>query len=71
MEKDFTMPKTVTLENVSEEPISFRYFRVNFVEVLQPEDVVKLTAASSEEAAYYAALADEAKGLAVTVEAGE
>lgn len=72
MEKDFTMPRTVTLENVSEtEDVAFRYFRVNFVEVLQPGDTVKLTAASSEEAAYYAALADEAKGLAVTVEAGE
>ena len=71
MTKDFSMPKTVTLTNVGEEPVSFRYFRVNFVEVLQPEDVVKLTAASSEEAAYYAALADEAKGIKVEVEAGE
>ena len=44
---------------------------ISAIEVLKPEDEVKLTAASSEEAAYYAALADEAKGLAVTVEAGE
>lgn len=71
MEKDFTMPKTVTLTNEGTEDVAFRYFRVNFVEVLKPEDVVKLTAASSEEAAYYAALADEAKGLKVEVEAGE
>lgn len=71
MVKDFSMPKTVTLKNEGTEDVSFRYFRVNFVEVLKPEDEVKLTAASSEEAAYYAALADEAKGLTVTVEAGE
>ena len=67
MTKDFSMPLTVTLTNVGEEDVSFRYFRVNFVEVLHPEDEVVLTAGSSEEAAYYAALADEAKGLAVEV----
>lgn len=67
MTKDFSMPLTVTLTNVGEEDVSFRYFRVNFVEVLKPEDEVVLTAGSSEEAAYYAALADEAKGLAVKV----
>ena len=67
MTKDFSMPLTVTLSNVGEEDVSFRYFRVNFVEVLKPEDEVVLTAGSSEEAAYYAALADEAKGLAVEV----
>lgn len=67
MTKDFSMPLTVTLTNVGEEDVSFRYFRVNFVEVLKPEDEVVLTAGSSEEAAYYAALADEAKGLAVEV----
>lgn len=70
MTKDFALPKTVTLENKGTEDVSFRYFRVNFVEVLKPEDKVVLTAGSSEEAAYYAALADEAKGLDVTVEAG-
>lgn len=67
MTKDFSMPLKVTLTNVGEEDVSFRYFRVNFVEVLKPEDEVVLTAGSSEEAAYYAALADEAKGLAVEV----
>ena len=66
MEKDLVMPKTVTIENVGEEPTAFRYFRVNFAETLQPGDSVILTAGSSEEAAYYLALADEKVGLDVT-----
>ena len=70
-EKNITMAKTVTLENVGTEPVAFRYFRVNFVEKLQAGDKVVLTAGSSEEAAYYLALADADKGLAVTVEDAE
>lgn len=66
MEKDLTK-LAVTIKNVGAEEVGFRYFRVNFVEVLKPEDVVKLTAASSEEAAYYLALADATVGLEVTV----
>lgn len=68
MEKNVTMPKTITLENVGEEPVAFRYFRVNFAETLQAGDSVILTAGSSEEAAYYLALADAEKGLQVTAE---
>lgn len=68
MEKNVTMPKTITLENVGEEPVAFRYFRVNFAETLQAGDSIILTAGSSEEAAYYLALADEEKGLAVSAE---
>ena len=64
---DVTIPKTVTIKNVGKEVTAFRYFRVNFVESLQPEDEVVLTAGSSEEAAYYLALADEKVGLKVTV----
>lgn len=64
---DVTIPKTVTIKNVGTEVTAFRYFRVNFVESLQPEDEVVLTAGSSEEAAYYLALADEKVGLEVTV----
>ena len=69
MTKDFSnVPATVTIENVSTvEDTSFRYFRVNFVEVLKPEDKVVLTVASSEEVAYYAALADEVKNIKVTI----
>lgn len=58
--------KTITLENVGTEDVGFRYFRVNFVEVLAPEDKVVLTAASAEEAAYYLALNDANVGLSVT-----
>lgn len=61
-----TLPVKVTIENVGTEDVGFRYFRVNFVEVLKPEDKVIISAASSEEAAYYLALADADKGLAVT-----
>lgn len=60
------LPLVITLENVGTEDVGFRYFRVNFVEVLKPADTVIVSAASSEEAAYYLALADEKVGLAVT-----
>lgn len=60
------LPITITLINTSEvENTSFRYFRVNFTEILEPLDEVTIVAQSSEEAAYYAALADEDKHLAV------
>lgn len=66
--RDFsTVPATVTIKNESEEKASFRYFRVNFTEILEPADEVKLTVSSSEEVAYYAALADENIGLTVTI----
>ena len=69
MEKDLSqIPMTLTLANTStEEATSFRYFRVNFTEVLQPEDTVTSVAQSSEEAAYYLALNDEDKHLAVEI----
>lgn len=67
MSVDLEMPKTVTIKNAGTEDVGFRYFRVNFVEVLKPEDEVVLTAASSEEAAYYLALADAKVGLEVTL----
>lgn len=60
-------PKTVTIKNDGTEVAAFRYFRVNFVESLQPADEVVLTAASSEEAAYYKALEDANVGLKVTL----
>ena len=62
-----TIPATVTIKNVGTEEVGFRYFRVNFVEVLKAGDSVVLAAASSEEAAYYLALADATVGLEVTV----
>ena len=66
MKKDFSkVPATVTIANVSSEVVEFRYFRVNFVEKLQPADEVVLTVASSEEVAYYVALEDA--NLKVTV----
>lgn len=66
--KDITINENtvIILENKGTENVSFRYFRVNFVETLAPEDKVILTPSSSEVAAYYLALADEIKGLDVT-----
>ncbi len=69
--KNFEVPATVTITNNGTEDVGFRYFRVNFIEVLKPADVVVLTAGSSEEAAYYAALANTATGLTVEVAKGE
>lgn len=70
-EKDLKVTKTVTISNVGEEPTAFRYYRVNFAETLQPGDSVVLTAGSSEEAAYYLALADANVGLNVVAEDAE
>lgn len=67
MSIDLKVTKIVTIKNAGEEPVAFRYFRVNFAETLQPADEVVLTAVSSEEAAYYLALADEKIGLTVTL----
>ena len=69
MTKDLSqIPVTIKLKNTSEdERTSFRYFRVNFTEILEPLDEVVITAASSEEAAYYLALNDEAKHLEVVI----
>lgn len=67
MSTDLKVTKIVTIKNAGEEPTAFRYFRVNFAETLQPEDEVVLTALSSEEAAYYLALADKKIGLTVTL----
>lgn len=61
------LPVKLSVKNVGKEDVGFRYFRVNFVEVLKPQDEVVLAAASSEEAAYYLALADEKVGLEVKV----
>lgn len=64
-----SLPVKVTIKNTSTEDVGFRYFRVNFTEVLKPEDEVIIAAQSSEEAAYYVALADEVIGLEVTTAA--
>lgn len=59
------LPVKITITNNGAEDVGFRYFRVNFTEVLKPADEVIISAASSEEAAYYLALADEKVGLKV------
>lgn len=68
-QKDFSnVPATITLKNVGEKPVGFRYFRVNFEEVLEnKDDEVVITAQTSEEVAYYMALADAKVGLEVTM----
>ena len=71
MSKDLKATKIVTISNEGKEPTAFRYFRVNFVETIEAGDEVVLTALSSEEAAYYLALADEKIGLKVKLEAAE
>lgn len=63
-----TVPATITLKNVGEEPVGFNYYKVNFTEVLEnTDDSVVLTAQTSEEVAYYMSLADEKVGLEVTM----
>ena len=71
MELNLEVQKVVTIENKGEEPVAFRYFRVNFAETLEAGDKVILTALTSEEAAYYNALNDAKIGLEVTLADGE
>lgn len=66
-EKNYKSPATVTIENKGTEVTSFRYFRVNFPETLQPNDKVVMTVADSSEIAYYKALENAGLGLVVTV----
>lgn len=62
------LPKIVTLKNTSTtEATSFRYFRVNFQETLEPEDEVVITVSTSEELAYYMELNDPKATLEVTM----
>ena len=45
------LPVKLSVKNVGKEDVGFRYFRVNFVEVLKPEDevVLKETEETAEE----------------------
>ena len=69
--RNYEVPATVTITNTSDKEVGFRYYRVNFVEKLAAGDSVVLTAASSEEAAYYATLANDVIGLTVEVAQAE
>lgn len=60
-----SIPQKITITNKGTEDVGFRYFRVNFTEVVKPGDEVVIAAQSSEEAAYYLQLADAKIGLAV------
>lgn len=64
-----TIPAIVTLTNNGTEDVGFRYFKVNFIEVIKAGDSVVLKTTTSEETAYYAALADTKVGLAVAITA--
>ncbi len=66
-----SVPQKITITNKGTEDAGFRYFRVNFIEVVKPKDEIVIAAQSSEEAAYYLALADANIGLSVTAAAME
>lgn len=65
--RDFTVAKTATIKNAGEKAVEVRYFKVNFPEVLEPEDEIILTVATSEEAAYYKAQENAELGIVVTL----
>lgn len=65
--RDFSAVTTATIKNAGEKAVEVRYFKVNFPEVLQPEDEIILTVATSEEAAYYASQANAELGIEVTL----
>lgn len=66
-QKDFSAVTTATIKNEGEKAVEVRYFKVNFAEVLQPEDEIILTVATSEEAAYYKAQENAELGITVTL----
>lgn len=63
-----SVPRKITITNKGTEDAGFRYFRVNFIEVVKPKDEIVIAAQSSEEAAYYLALTDANIGLSVTAD---
>lgn len=65
--RDLSAVTTATIKNAGEKAVEVRYFRVNFPEMLEPEDEVILTVSSSEEAAYYAAQENAELGIEVTL----
>lgn len=66
-QRDFSAVTTATIKNAGEKAVEVRYFRVNFPEVLEPEDEIILTVATSEEAAYYKAQENAELGIVVTL----
>lgn len=66
-QKDFSAVTTATIKNAGEKAVEVRYYKVNFPEVLEPEDEIILTVATSEEAAYYKAQENAELGIEVTL----
>ena len=64
--RDFSTVTTATIKNAGKKAVEVRYFKVNFPEVLEPEDEIVLTVATSEEAAYYKAQENAELGIVVT-----
>lgn len=67
MRIDISLPKDISIKNISNEIISFGYFGVNFNKKLDIDEEVIISGASSEATAYYLAQADENKALQVTI----
>ena len=66
MFNDRKLPKDITIKNMGNEPVSFRYYGVNLVETLNPGDEIVISGASSETTGFYLAQMNDAKGLTVT-----
>ena len=66
--RDFSTVTTATIKNAGKKAVEVRYFKVNFPEVLEPEDEIVLTVATSEEAAYYKAQENAELGIVVTLD---
>lgn len=56
---DLKVPVNITITNSSKELNSFRYFKVNMVQEVQPSQTIKITVKNSDEYAYYMELAKE------------
>ena len=68
MVKDLTNLESYTLENKTDKVVAIRYYLVNFVEKLNPEDTITITPRTSEELAYYMKIQEGLEESNITTE---
>ena len=62
---DLKVPVNLAITNTTNEVISFRYFKVNMVQEIQPSQTIKITVKNSDNLGYYESLKESIPGLSV------
>lgn len=62
---DLKVPVNLAITNTTNEVISFRYFKVNMVQEIQPLQTIKITVKNSDNLGYYESLKESIPGLSV------